>query len=107
MPEIIITEVDDGKSLRVRTGDSFVVRLRESPTTGYRWAIDTTNAAVLSPRRSEFVQDAEAAIGGGGLRNFEFQTLRQGTADLGLKLWREWEGEESALKRFRVIIRVV
>ncbi len=107
LSDTVVTEADDGKSVRVRLGEAFVVRLQESPTTGFRWEIHATNEAILSPRKSEFSQEPGQGIGGGGLRSFEFRTASRGTVQISMKLWRDWEGEGSVTKRFQVTVHVV
>ncbi len=106
MSEIMATQSEDGRSLQVQSGDTVLIRLRESPTTGYRWTMAEGNETILAFRDSDFVRDAGAGVGGGGLRTFRFQALGSGIVEVQLKLWREWEGDRSTKERYRLTVQV-
>jgi inhibitor of cysteine peptidase len=106
MSEIVVTQSDDGKSIQVRPGDVFLIRLPESPTTGYRWAVAHGDEAILPLQGTDFQESAGAGVGGGGLQTFRFQAQRAGTVELELKLWREWEGDRSITRRYRLTVQV-
>lgn len=99
MTEIVATETDNTKSLKARVGDTIVLRLLESPTTGYRWEI-----LQGSPENDEFFLES-TAIGAGGIRVFRFLMKAPGAVTLELSLARAWEKEAPA-KHFKVEVRV-
>jgi inhibitor of cysteine peptidase len=107
MSETVATQSEDGTSLQVRVGDIVVVRLPETPTTGYRWAVVESDDAILGPQSTDFVQGAGAGIGGGGVRTFRFQAKSAGATELQLKRWREWEGDRSITQRYRLTVHVL
>src|SRR5262245_61588012 len=104
--EMTLTRGDNGKTIEVQAGDSVVVRLDENPTTGFIWAIDQDNDDILPLRHSDYTMAPGAGIGGGGQRTLTFQAQKAGTVSLQLKLWREWEGDQSITERFFVTIQV-
>lgn len=106
MPEIQVSRGDNGTTIQARAGDTIVVRLPESPTTGYRWAIAQSDGMTLALRTACFEQAAGGGIGGGGTRVFRFEALTAGTADVRMKLWREWEGDRSILDRFHLAVQI-
>jgi inhibitor of cysteine peptidase len=103
MPTTTLTETD--QSSNVHVGDQIVVRLDESPTTGYRWAIDQIDEDFLVPEKSDF-SIVGSGVGGGGELILTFTAKKPGSTRLGLKLWRDWEGDKSILKRFDVVINI-
>jgi inhibitor of cysteine peptidase len=104
---VTLTWADNGKSIKVHSGDSLVVRLDENPTTGFQWATDGHDDDILVLQSSDYLPAAGAVIGGGGQRIFTFEAQKAGTTLLQLKRWRAWEGDKSILERFAVTIRVL
>jgi predicted secreted protein len=100
---MILSEQDRGRTIEVAEGDVITVRLKENPTTGYRWSVDTTNGLELVGDRFEAGGDA---IGAAGVRVSEFRATRAGSHELRLRNWREWEGEDSVIDRFEANVVV-
>jgi inhibitor of cysteine peptidase len=103
---ITLTEADKGKTIDVPQGTEVLIRLKENPTTGYRWAIDQNDDTVLPLQSSNFSSTPSAAVGAGGTRIFTFTAKQPGTAHLQLKQWREWQGDSSISERYDVTIQV-
>lgn len=93
------------QSLEVHPSDTIVVRLQESPSTGYQWSAESSDDDTVRLVASEFTP-VSGLPGSGGERMFSFTTLRIGVARLELKLWRTWEGSGSEKARFVVNITV-
>lgn len=106
MSTVTLTQADKGKSVTVHTGDQIVITLQENPTTGYRWAIDQTDATVLTAQNPSFSPTPGGAIGAGGTRTFTFTAKTPGTVHLQFKLLRAWQGDSSIIDRFDVTIQV-
>jgi len=100
MADIIATEAQNQTSLQVHIGDTLVIRLPESPTTGYQWAPLQGTA-----ESDEFVSGA-GSVGGGGVRVFRFSMKSPGTFTLELGLTRAWE-KQTPSKLFKVDVQVV
>jgi predicted secreted protein len=100
---MILSEQDRGRTVEVAEGDVITIRLRENPTTGYRWSVDTTNGLVLVGDRFEA---GGPAIGAAGVRVLQFRATRPGSHKLRLKNWQEWEGEDSITDRFEANVVV-
>jgi inhibitor of cysteine peptidase len=90
----------------VNRGDTIMLSLPESPTTGYRWALDQPNTGIVTLQNSTYATASGSAIGGGGRRTMVFQTSAPGTARIDLKLYREWAGDASITKRFSITVNV-
>ena len=85
-------------------GDRLVIRLAESPSSGYRWQLDAYDPAVLEPAGDEFVVAADSMTGGGGTREFRFAVVVAGHSNLAFSLRRAWEAEAAAARRFQTAI---
>jgi predicted secreted protein len=99
--EHIVTRADNGKELEIDVGERLVVRLEESPTTGFAWSPSGVNEK-LGLLTSEYSPASPGSIGGGGLRTLTFTARQVGAVSLRLKLWREWEGDSSVVDVFAV-----
>lgn len=77
-------------TVRVQTGDTILIQLDESPTTGYMWEL------VEAPSTGEPASSYEhtgSAMGGGGKRSFRLTVNRSGRVQLVNK--RPWGGDVS------------
>jgi inhibitor of cysteine peptidase len=100
-----VTRVENGAVVDVKMSDLVEVRLDENPTTGYRWAPEGIDEAILELEVQEFISSPDAGVGGGGSRTFCFRVVSPGIASITLKKWREWEGNSSVLERFQATVR--
>lgn len=106
MSEILVIEADQGKTLDAHLGDLIIIRLAESPTTGYRWEFSGGDSQLIEFQGSDFVLAPGAGIGGGGTRTFRFRAKSSGMVQIQLKLRRSWEPEARAIEQFTVNIRI-
>jgi inhibitor of cysteine peptidase len=96
-----LAEADNGRTVDLRVGETFRVRLPENATTGYRWTIDRLDDEVVEAVGSEPDYGA-GSIGSGGAVSFTFRAKKPGTGDIALKHWRHFEGDASVTNRFRL-----
>jgi inhibitor of cysteine peptidase len=100
-----LRDADNGASVRVRLAEEIVLELQESPSTGYRWSIETSDDAV-SDIESTFIPSSDAGIGGGGQRVVRFVAAHRGTAEIRAVLRRAWEPPEKSINHYAVTITV-
>jgi inhibitor of cysteine peptidase len=105
--EITLTERDNGGSINVPLGANLVLRLNETPGSGFRWEVDADDQKILELHRSDYIPAKTAAVGGSGQRILEFEAKRSGSVRLVLKLLRAWEGDKSLASRFEVKVHVI
>jgi inhibitor of cysteine peptidase len=98
---------DNGKLVKPHKGDVIIVSLQETPTTGYRWTVDTTDETILELQNESFRVAPEAGIGGSGTRTFSFRAITAGSVNLKLKLRREWAGDASITEHYSLTINVL
>lgn len=103
--ETILTRADSGNTVDLRVGERLLVRLEESPTTGFAWTREGGNDALVQ-QDSDFAP-ASAGVGGGGLRSFLFMAEKAGVVQLRLRLWRAWEGDSSVIEVFTATARIL
>ena len=105
MAEVELSENDNEKVVQARLGDEVIIRLKEQPTTGYRWTIDAVSEQ-LEQGRSGFSLKQGGGVGGGGEKVMRFIAKRRGSAQIELKRMRSWEGDVSNAERFRVSVNI-
>jgi inhibitor of cysteine peptidase len=103
-PMLQLSEADNDRTVDVHVGDTIRLTLPENATTGYRWAIDRHDDVV------DVVADEPrypaGAVGSGGEVAFTLKAKKSGSGELALKNWRQWEGDSSVTRRFRVRLNV-
>ena len=107
MSVVKLSREDNGKLIELRKGDMMIVSLQETPTTGYRWAVDNIDEEILQLQDEGFRIAPEAGVGGRGTRTFSFRAITAGSANLKLKLRREWLGDASITERYSLTINVL
>lgn len=102
----ILGSEDSGSTRQMAVGDTLSIWLGENPTTGYRWAVENVDAAVLQIDATEF-RRSTTGVGGGGKHCFAVTAVGTGKTRLALKHWRAWEGDKSITTRFDLDVIVV
>lgn len=105
MAVVELTPSDDGRTVRVDHGDEIILRLAESPTTGYRWEIVRIDAP-LTVLDDSFELGSGPQFGSGGVRLIRLQAVASGEGRLELKHWQPWEGEASVSDLFSFTVSV-
>jgi inhibitor of cysteine peptidase len=100
-----LTEADSDRTIDVRAGETVRLQLHENATTGYRWAFDEATTELVDAREDPYVRRSHA-VGSGGDMQWTLTAKAPGTAQVSLKLWRQWEGDRSVQKRFAVTLRI-
>src|SRR5262249_18007987 len=99
-----LSEADHDRTGAVSAGYMFRPTLPENATTGYGWATDRHDDVV------DVVADEPrypaGAVGSGGEVAFTLKAKKSGSGELALKNWRQWEGDSSVTRRFRVRLNV-
>jgi inhibitor of cysteine peptidase len=110
VPGVSLSEGNNGETVAVRRGDTLDLRLSENPSTGFRWKVvraDRLSEEEPAPDSTEVpARDSQSQVGRGGLRVFRFRAIAPGDGRLELKLWREFEGDASVLRRFAIGLTV-
>jgi inhibitor of cysteine peptidase len=105
--EVILDETNQGTAMKAHVGDQIIVKLREIPTSGYRWMPASSGDDVLTLSVSEFTPGPGSTLGGGGYRVLTFRARGAGVSKIELDLRRPWEqGEGSAVEHYQAEVVV-
>ncbi|MCX6092330.1 MAG: protease inhibitor I42 family protein [Candidatus Bipolaricaulota bacterium] len=91
----LLTNLDLGAQVALRTGDRLMVQLAGNPTTGYSWTntLIYEYAVVRETEEAEYRSDS-TLIGAGGLFVFRYQAVDAGMQDFLFGYARPWETVE-------------
>ena len=104
-PSATVTELDDGRTIEAKVGDTIELVLPENASTGYRWAFDGLDQHVVRPSEGEMI-GKPAKVGSGGDMRWRLTAVAPATTEVRLKLRRRWEGDRSIQKRFAVRLTI-
>ena len=91
----------NGNAFTVRVGDMIILKLSETPSAGYGWALSSEVKPVLELQKNDF--SPGSAPGAFGLRTLQFRATQAGHVDLKLECRRSWE--KRAVDTFTASIR--
>jgi inhibitor of cysteine peptidase len=101
--ETVLTEVDNGKTVRLGPQQEVLIVLPSNPTTGYSWEIvgqkEDAAVAVVSKEFKTSV-DEPLRAGAGGLELFRLRLLKAGRFTVTFVYRRSWEKEQKPERTF-------
>jgi predicted secreted protein len=85
-PGEVVVDIDDtGTVVEVSPDETLVVRLFESPSTGYTWQwVEEPDGSVLGAVSDDFEQDEPVQPGSGGTRVWRFAPVAAGETSLSM-----------------------
>lgn len=107
----IITENDNGKTIYVKQGNIFYIRLSENPSTGYSWKLNLSKGLSLletkyySPKSS--IDSQRLIVGAAGYRLWKIKAVTKGNQQLKGIYRRSWEPVTGKEKTFKLNVKVV
>ena len=105
MPQAVLTQADAGRVSVVLQGEAVLLRLPETPATGYRWSVAISPPEAGAIEASHWTAFGQTP-GAPGTREFTLRVARKGRVTLSAKLWREWAGEASTTERLTFTLEV-
>lgn len=105
--ETILTEADNGKTVRLAPQEEVMIALSANPTTGYSWEMVEQGAdAAVIVVASEFRPSAGSPerVGAGGVEYFRLRLRKAGRFPVTLVYRRSWEKEKEPERIFRIIL---
>ncbi len=83
-------------NISVSAGDTFVIKLDENPTTGYKWSFTVSDDSVIELSKDEYMQENQdsGVVGAGGTRVLTFKAKAAGSAQINMVYERSWEKNE-------------
>ena len=107
----IIAENYNGKTIQIKQGDSFCLRLKENPSTGYSWQLNLSRGLSLlstgyyPPDSSKSSQ--RPIVGAAGLHSWKIKAIAKGSQQVKGIYKRSWEKETGKEQIFTLNIKVV
>jgi inhibitor of cysteine peptidase len=102
--EIRLDAQDVRQLVEAAAGDSLIVTLPESPSTGQSWFAETSDATVLRPAGEAFDSTGPLIPGGAGTRQFQF--LAAGTGDATLAFRRAFPATGTTTQELAIKVAV-
>jgi inhibitor of cysteine peptidase len=95
-----ITETSDGSTITLAVGQMVELRLKENPTTGFRWRLQRDGAPacrIVSDALEPPAAEGPPVPGRGGTHVWHIQAVQVGLCDLALTYERGWQPDPAAV----------
>lgn len=102
---MLIDETFNCRTVDVLLGQTIEVRLKENPTTGFRWQLTSDGGPACVVNDDEFTT-ASGPPGRGGEHTWRFKVVGVGDGDIELAYRRRWESSPEAGKTFKIHVKV-
>lgn len=111
----VITEIDNRTSINLKTGETFYLRLKENPTTGYMWQLNLSEGLSVVPGEDngngtyypESSREIEQPlVGSGGVRLWEIKANSEGSQQVNAIYKRIWENTTGNEDKFTLDVEV-
>jgi inhibitor of cysteine peptidase len=107
----VVTEADNGKNISLKNGDTFYLRLKENPTTGYSWqlnlskGLNNVSEKYYPPEPSK--ESQQPLVGAGGVHIWEIKVVTEGSQQVKGIYKRPWENITGTEDSFTLNVEVV
>ena len=106
--QLTITEVDNGKTINIKPGQTFILKLNENPSTGYSWQMKLSNGLELLSDKyyssESSGQGVRAILGAGGYRLWIIKARNNGFQQVEAIYKRSWEQAEEKTFKLNVVV---
>lgn len=99
------TASDSGKTIMVKAGDTFTVKLDENPTTGYSWNLTADSG--LQVKGDQYAPNSTSLMGSGGYHTWTIKAIKAGTYKVTGIYKRPWESTSGQEKTFSLTVMVI
>jgi len=107
----VITENDNGKTIYLNKGDTFSLKLKENPSTGYSWHLSLSKGlslleTVYYPSESS-KKGPRLVVGAGGFHSWMIKAVADGRQQVKGIYKRSWEKNTGKNQTFRLNVVVI
>ena len=103
---VTVTEQQNGNTVKLKVGDTLVVRLPGQLGTGFSWQLATKDGEALAVAGSKVDTKGGGAPGGAEHQAFSFAARSAGTQTLEFRYMRPWERDKPPAKTFAITVKV-
>ncbi len=104
---LVVTVNENGKTVTINSGATFIVKLDGNPTTGYTWTAKDLDTTMLEQVGDPIFDSTNPVlVGSGGTLTLKFRALKVGMTTLTLIYHRPWETGVEPLDTFSVTVNV-
>lgn len=104
--EVNLDANDDGSQVEIEKGQTLVIALEASPTTGYTWeAVELDEHILRQVGEPEFEPQSDA-VGAPGIQTIRFEAVGAGPTTLRLGYRRPWEENVEPVETFSIQVVV-
>lgn len=106
----VITETNNGTTISLEKGETFYLRLKENPTTGYSWQLNLSQGLNNVSEKyypPESKEGEEPIVGAGGVHQWEIKADSEGNQQVTAIYKRSWENETGTEDKFTLNVEVV
>lgn len=102
----IITEAENGKSIRIKNGENFILQLRENPSTGYSWELNVSEGLDILSDGYTQDQAPEGQVGVPGTHSWTIEAVSLGSQQVNGIYKRPWENMTGTEENFTLALEV-
>jgi inhibitor of cysteine peptidase len=103
---IRLAEQDNGRAVKLETGDLLELSLEGNPSTGYSWLVGCIDLQVLTPAGETKFEPHKTGKGTPGIVVLRFKAVRDGKTALKLVYRRPFEEDKAPLRTFKINVTV-
>jgi len=104
---VILREKDTNREITVARGETVQIELAGTGATGYKWHIDKLDPEYLELIAEETKTMAGKKVGTPFMTYWKIMALKKGHTEILMHYYRPWEGEDKALRSYRVKINII
>jgi predicted secreted protein len=104
---VLIQEEDNDKEITITRGDIIQIELKETGASGYKWHLSKLDPAYLELISEETKKISEKELGAPVKAYWKIMALKKGNTEILIHYYRSWEGQDKALRHYRVKIHVI
>ena len=104
---LILGEEDNNRGITITLGEKIQIELEGTGATGYKWYMDKLDPEYLELISEETKPITGGKVGASVLTYWKIMALKKGKTEILMHYYRPWEGQDKALRHYRVIIKVI
>jgi predicted secreted protein len=104
---LILSEADNNKEITIAHGETIQIELEGTGAAGYKWHIDKLDSEYLELLSEETKPVTGGKIGAPVMTYWKIVALKKGSTEILMHYYRPWEGQDKALRHYRVKINVI